>query len=48
VEAHAIVRDLLRAEGLEEKVGPINRYASIDDVVEDFEQQTEFDAGDIS
>jgi high affinity sulfate transporter 1 len=48
VEAHALVRDLLRAEGLEEKVGPINRYASIDDVVEDFEQQSEFDAGDIS
>ncbi len=48
VEAHAIVRDLLRAEGLEEKVGPINRYASIDDVVEDFEQQTEFDSGDVS
>ncbi len=47
VEAHALVRDLLRAEGLEEKVGPINRYASIDDVVEDFEQQEEFDAGDI-
>lgn len=48
VEAHALVRDLLRAEGLEEKVGPINRYASIEDVVEDFEQQEEFDAGDIS
>jgi len=48
VEAHALVRDLLRAEGLEEKVGPINRYASIEDVVEDFEQQEGFDAGDIS
>jgi MFS superfamily sulfate permease-like transporter len=48
VEAHALVRDLLRAEGLEEKVGPINRYASIDDVVEDFEQQEEFDTGDIA
>jgi MFS superfamily sulfate permease-like transporter len=48
VEAHALVRDLLRAEGLEAQVGPINRYASIDDVVEDFEQQSEFDAGDVS
>jgi high affinity sulfate transporter 1 len=48
VEAHALVRDLLRAEGLEAKVGPINRYASIDDVVEDFEQESEFDAGDVS
>ncbi len=43
VEAHALVRDLLRAEGLEEKVGPINRFASIDDVVEDFEPRPEFD-----
>jgi SulP family sulfate permease len=48
VEAHALVRDLLRAEGLEAKVGPINRYASIDDVVEDYEQRSEFDPGDVS
>jgi len=48
VEAHALVRDLLRAEGLEEKVGPVNRYASIDDMVEAYEQQSEFDAGDVS
>ncbi len=48
VEAHALVRDLLRAEGLEAKVGPINRYASIDDVVEDYEQRSESDPGGVS
>jgi high affinity sulfate transporter 1 len=39
-EAHASVRDLLRAEGLDEKVGPINRFTSVADVVEDFQQQS--------
>jgi MFS superfamily sulfate permease-like transporter len=39
-EAHALVRDLLRAEGLDEKIGPINRFTSVADVVEDFQQQT--------
>ena len=39
-EAHASVRELLRAEGLDEKVGPINRFVSVADLVEDFQQQT--------
>jgi SulP family sulfate permease len=32
-EAHASVRDILRAEGLHELVGPINRHLSVDDVI---------------
>lgn len=38
VEARASVRDRLRAEGLEEKVGPIDRFKSVADVIDDFEQ----------
>ena len=30
------VRDVLRLEGLEEKVGRINRFTSVADAVEDF------------
>jgi high affinity sulfate transporter 1 len=40
-EAHAFVRDLLRAEGLDEKISPINRFTSVADVIEDFQQQTQ-------
>jgi MFS superfamily sulfate permease-like transporter len=40
VEARASVRDLLRIEGAEERVGAINRYATLADVIEDF-QKTE-------
>lgn len=40
VEAHASVRDLLRAEGLDEKVGAINRYTSVADLIEDFQGQS--------
>ena len=40
VEAHAPVRDLLRAEGLDEKIGPINRFTSVADLVENFQQQS--------
>ena len=36
VEAHAAVRDLLRAEGLAERVGHVDRRTSIGDVVESF------------
>lgn len=32
-EAHASVRDILRAEGLEQRVGPIDRRISLNDVV---------------
>jgi len=40
VEARASVRDLLRLEGAEERVGTINRFAMLADVIEDF-QKTE-------
>src|SRR5262249_11973139 len=33
VEAHAKVRDLLRAEGLEEQVGYLGRHVSIEQVI---------------
>jgi len=38
VEAHAKVRDLLRAVGLEERVGYLGRQISIDRALEEFEQ----------
>ena len=41
VEARAAVRDMLRAEGLEERLGQINRRMSVDDVIETFRNQTE-------
>jgi anti-anti-sigma factor len=37
-EAHARVRDLLRAEGLEERVGYFGRHLSVDHVIAEFEQ----------
>jgi MFS superfamily sulfate permease-like transporter len=36
VEAHANPRDLLRAEGLEEKVGYFGRHMSIDQAIAEF------------
>ena len=36
VGAHASVRDILRAEGLEERVGPISREVAMADVVDEF------------
>jgi len=44
-ETRAGVRDMLRAEGLPEKVGLINRFVSVDDVIRDFEQQPPEDPG---
>jgi high affinity sulfate transporter 1 len=38
-EAHAATRDLLRAEGLESRVGDIDRFTSVADVVEDFQKE---------
>ena len=35
VEAHATERDILRAEGLEKLVGPIDRHISLADAVAD-------------
>jgi MFS superfamily sulfate permease-like transporter len=37
-EAHASVRDLLRAEGLEATAGPISRRLSVADVIEAFQE----------
>jgi high affinity sulfate transporter 1 len=39
VEARASVRDLLRLEGAEERVGTINRFATLADVIEDFQKE---------
>ncbi len=36
VEAHATERDILRAEGLEHLVGPIDRQTSIPDALAEF------------
>jgi MFS superfamily sulfate permease-like transporter len=36
VEAHATERDILRAEGLEKLVGPIDRHISLADAIADF------------
>jgi high affinity sulfate transporter 1 len=37
-EAHARVRELLRAEGLEERVGSVSRHQSVDQAISEFEQ----------
>lgn len=39
VEARASVRDLLRVEGVEEKVGRIDRFTSLAEAIEDFQNQ---------
>jgi SulP family sulfate permease len=39
VEARASVRDPLRLEGAEERVGTINRFATLADVIEDFQKE---------
>jgi MFS superfamily sulfate permease-like transporter len=38
VEAHASVRDLLRMEGAEDQVGRINRFETVADVIDHFQQ----------
>jgi hypothetical protein len=40
VEAHAAGRDILRAEGLEERLGQISRRMSVDDIIETFHHHT--------
>jgi sulfate permease, SulP family len=40
VEARSSVRDRLRGEGMEEKLGGINRFTSVADAVEAFQRQT--------
>jgi MFS superfamily sulfate permease-like transporter len=37
-EAHATVRDILRAEGVDAKAGPISRRLSVADTIESFER----------
>ena len=39
VEAHASVRDLLRIEGAEDRVGRIDRFAMVADVIEHFQTE---------
>jgi MFS superfamily sulfate permease-like transporter len=39
-EAHGAPRDLLRAEGVEGRVGDIDRFTSVADVVEHFQKET--------
>ena len=39
VEAHASVRDLLRMEGAEDRVGRIDRFATVADVIEHFQKE---------
>ena len=40
VEARAVVRDILRAEKLEEQVGPIDRRVSVADVLDELQRTT--------
>jgi MFS superfamily sulfate permease-like transporter len=40
VSAHATVRDILRAEGLEERVGYFGRRITVADVVDEFQGRT--------
>ncbi len=39
VEARASVRERLRAEGLDAKLGAVNRLTSVADVLDDFQKQ---------
>jgi high affinity sulfate transporter 1 len=39
VEARSAVRDMLRACGLDERVGGINRFTSVADAIEDFQRE---------
>jgi hypothetical protein len=41
VEARAAVRDILRAEGLEERIGQISHRMSLDDILETFHHHPE-------
>jgi MFS superfamily sulfate permease-like transporter len=40
VEARSSVRDRLRSEGVDSKLGGINRFSSVADAVEDFQNTT--------
>jgi sulfate permease, SulP family len=43
IEAHASVRERLRNEGVDAKLGRINRFTSVADAVEAFQKQLNFD-----
>jgi hypothetical protein len=38
VEARSTVRDMLRAEGVEEKVGRIDRFTTLAHAIDDFQK----------
>jgi MFS superfamily sulfate permease-like transporter len=40
VEAHAEVREILRATGISESLGGVSRHTALADIVEDFERDT--------
>lgn len=40
VEARSSVRDMLRLEGLDQKVGPIDRHTMLADVIDDFQRES--------
>ncbi len=44
VEARSSVRDILRMEGIEDKIGPIDRFTMLADAIDDF-QNTNVVAG---
>lgn len=44
VAAHAEVRDILRAEGLEDRVGHLGRRVSVADAIDDFQGGMEMGA----
>jgi len=39
-EAHAEVREILRATGISESLGGVSRHTALADIVEDFERDT--------
>ena len=41
VEARSSVRDRLRREGMDSKLGGINRFTSVADAVEDFQKTSD-------
>jgi high affinity sulfate transporter 1 len=41
VEAHAAVRERLRAQGVDARLGTVNRFTSVDDAVEDLQKEDE-------
>jgi hypothetical protein len=38
-EAHAEVREILRATGISESLGGVSRHVALTDIVEDFERE---------